>query len=34
MSQKAQEILGWKPKHTEVKDMIASAWAVEKQKMN
>ncbi|AMC09025.1 UDP-glucose 4-epimerase GalE [Turicibacter sp. H121] len=33
-SAKAQEILGWTPKHPAVKDMIASAWAVEKQKMN
>ncbi len=31
-SQKAQDILGWTPKHPEVKDMIASAWAVEKKK--
>ena len=30
-SKKAQEILGWTPKHPEVKDMIASAWAVEKK---
>ena len=31
-SKKAQDILGWTPKHPEVKEMIASAWAVEKNK--
>ena len=29
-SQKAQEILGWTPKFTSVSDIIADAWAVEK----
>ena len=32
-SQKAKEILGWMPKHPAVKDMIASAWAVEQKRI-
>ncbi len=33
-STKAQEVLGWAPRYKDVKDMISSAWAVEKKKMN
>ena len=25
-SKRAMEILGWQPKHTDVEDVIASAW--------